>query len=61
VAAVGVLMWEVFACGEMPYMGKKNSEVVDQVCVKRGHLGQPDNCPDTVFSIMVDCWQYVSR
>jgi len=57
--AVGVLMWEVFTCGDMPYAGQKNPDVVDQICKQRQHLNQPDNCPDAVFSIMRGCWQFV--
>ena len=53
-------MWETFTCGEMPYSGQKNPDVVDQICVQRRTLSQPDNCPDAVFSIMLECWQYVS-
>jgi len=59
-AGVGVLMWEVFTCGEMPYSGQKNHDVVDQICHQHRRLSQPDNCPDTVFTIMLGCWQYVS-
>jgi len=59
-AALGVLMWEVFTCGDMPYSGQKNPDVVNEICHKRQHLSQPDNCPEPVFSIMLKCWQYVS-
>jgi len=60
-AAVGVLMWEVFTCGEMPFSGQKNHEVVEQICHQHRHLSQPDNCPETVFTKMLLCWQYVSN
>ena len=58
--AAGVLMWEVFTCGDMPYAGQKNPDVVDQICNQRRHLYRPDNCPELVFSIMLRCWMYVS-
>lgn len=56
--AFGVLMWEVFTCGEMPFSGQKNHEVVDQICHQHRHLSQPDNCPETIFTKMLLCWQY---
>jgi len=58
--AVGVLMWEIFMCGEMPYSNQKNNIVVEDICQKRRHLSKPDNCPESVFSIVLECWQYVS-
>ena len=46
--AYGVLCWEVFTCGEMPYGRAKNPEVVERV--QRGQiLPQPQNCPNSVY------------
>ena len=46
--AYGVLCWEVFTCGEMPYGRAKNPEVVERV--QRGQiLQQPPNCPNSVY------------
>jgi len=56
--AYGVLCWEVFTCGEMPYGRAKNPEVVERV--QRGQiLAQPGNCPHQVYEVMRLCWATV--
>ncbi|XP_044735873.1 tyrosine-protein kinase Btk29A-like isoform X2 [Chrysoperla carnea] len=53
--AYGVLMWEVFTCGKMPYGRLKNTEVVERV--QRGNiLERPRNCDKNVYEIMCKCW-----
>ncbi|KAF0295551.1 Tyrosine-protein kinase Btk29A [Amphibalanus amphitrite] len=53
----GVLMWEVFTCGKMPYSRMKNAEVVERV--QRGHvLERPKYCAKDVYEEMRSCWQY---
>lgn len=56
--AFGVLMWEVYTCGKMPYGRMKNHDVVDMVQSGRV-LEQPRYCPDDVYSIMRHCWTKV--
>jgi len=56
--AYGVLCWEVFTCGEMPYGRAKNPEVVERV--QRGQiLSMPGNCPAKVYEVMRLCWATV--
>ena len=46
--AYGVMCWEVFTCGEMPYGRAKNPEVVERV--QRGQiLPMPPNCPGPAY------------
>lgn len=54
--AYGVLCWEVFTCGDMPYGKARNPEVVERV--QRGQiLQQPPNCPNPVYEeVMRLCW-----
>lgn len=53
--AYGVLMWEVFTCGKMPYGRLKNTEVVDRV--QRGIiLERPKACFKEVYEVMRKCW-----
>ncbi|XP_003741153.1 tyrosine-protein kinase Btk29A [Galendromus occidentalis] len=54
--AYGVLMWEVYTCGKIPYGRAGNAEVVDHV--QRGQrLERPRVCPRNVYSIMKACWE----
>ncbi|XP_052281781.1 tyrosine-protein kinase Tec-like isoform X2 [Dreissena polymorpha] len=54
--AFGVLMWEVFTGGEMPYHQMRNAEVVDFVCSSNRRLAKPQGCPQKIYMIMMDCW-----
>ena len=48
--AFGVLCWEVFTCGDMPYGRSKNPEVVERV--QRGQvLSRPQGCPGQVYEV----------
>ena len=50
--AFGVLCWEVFTCGEMPYGRAKNPEVVERV--QRGQiLSRPQQCPHQVYEVII--------
>ncbi|KAK7922021.1 hypothetical protein WMY93_008923 [Mugilogobius chulae] len=54
--AYGVLMWEVYTLGRLPYERLNNTEIVDQV--SRGlRLYRPQLANEKVYSIMTDCWQ----
>lgn len=46
----GVLMWEIFSCGKMPYGRLKNTEVVERV--QRGIiLEKPKACPKEIYDV----------
>jgi hypothetical protein len=46
---------ELFEKGAMPYGGRTNVEVCDDVLA--GHrLEQPKLCPDEVYEVMKQCW-----
>ncbi|KAL1428829.1 hypothetical protein MTO96_002548 [Rhipicephalus appendiculatus] len=54
--AYGVLMWEVFTCGKIPYGRAANAEVVEQV--QHGQrLARPPACPSDVYQVMRSCWE----
>lgn len=53
--AYGVLMWEVYTLGRLPYERLNNAEIVDQV--SRGlRLYRPQLANERVYSIMSSCW-----
>ncbi|KAG5676708.1 hypothetical protein PVAND_006521 [Polypedilum vanderplanki] len=55
--AYGVLMWEVFTCGKMPYGRLKNTEVVERV--QRGIiLEKPKACAKEIYDVMRKCWSH---
>lgn len=55
--AYGVLMWEVFTCGKMPYGRLKNTEVVERV--QRGIiLEKPKACAKEIYDVMKKCWSH---
>lgn len=48
----GVLMWEVFTCGKMPYGRLKNTEVVERV--QRGIiLEKPKACAKEIYDVSI--------
>ncbi|KAJ2950596.1 hypothetical protein O0L34_g8847 [Tuta absoluta] len=55
--AFGVLMWEVFTCGKVPYPRMKNSDVVEMV--QRGQvLEKPKGCNNEIYNVMRLCWRH---
>ena len=55
--AYGILCWEVFSWGLLPYHKKSNQEIVEDVRDGR-HLNQPVECQDVIFELMETCWVY---
>lgn len=54
--AYGVLMWEVYTLGRLPYERLNNTEIVHQV--SRGlRLYRPQLANEKVYSIMSSCWE----
>uniref|UniRef100_A0A915CD76 Tyrosine-protein kinase receptor n=2 Tax=Parascaris TaxID=6254 RepID=A0A915CD76_PARUN len=54
----GVLLWEIFSLGYMPYPGRNNQEVMSLI-VNGGRLEPPNGVPDQVYSLMLECWSTV--
>ncbi|CAD5234766.1 unnamed protein product [Bursaphelenchus xylophilus] len=51
----GVFMWELFTCGQQPFVDC-NPEEIPSILQTGTRLGQPYNCPDEMYSIMYSCW-----
>lgn len=57
---LGVLMWEVYTLGRLPYERLSNTEIVEQV--SRGlRLFRPQLANEKVYNIMSSCWLDVSE
>eukprot|EP00730_Choanoeca_flexa_P008106 TRINITY_DN12443_c0_g1_i9.p1 TRINITY_DN12443_c0_g1~~TRINITY_DN12443_c0_g1_i9.p1 ORF type:complete len:1632 (+),score=285.35 TRINITY_DN12443_c0_g1_i9:557-4897(+) len=51
----GVVLYELYSDGTMPFEGWHNQKVWVKVCA--GHrLEQPDGCGDDVYGVMSQCW-----
>ncbi|GAA6108678.1 leukocyte tyrosine kinase receptor isoform X1 [Tachysurus ichikawai] len=53
----GVLLWEIFSLGYMPYPCRTNQEVLEFV-TSGGRMDPPKSCPGPVYRIMTQCWQH---
>ena len=52
----GVFLWELYSYGRQPYEGQTDEEVVG--CLQAGELlQQPDECPNEVYDLMLQCWR----
>ncbi|XP_054654597.1 inactive tyrosine-protein kinase 7 [Dunckerocampus dactyliophorus] len=54
--AFGVLMWEVFSHGEMPYTKLGDNEVLEGLQTGKLKLPPPEGCPSKMYKLMVSCW-----
>lgn len=57
----GVLMWEVFTGGEIPYGKSAGEDMIQTVCQKKERLPKPERCPENAFKIMSTCWTQDSK
>ncbi|RXG59327.1 Tyrosine-protein kinase Fer [Armadillidium vulgare] len=53
----GVLCWEVFSYGEVPYQGYSNTKAREMIDSGYRMLA-PNRCPDEMYQLMLRCWQY---
>ncbi|KAL8572538.1 hypothetical protein ACOMHN_040442 [Nucella lapillus] len=56
----GVVLWEIFAMGYMPYPALSNTEVMNFIYIG-GRLNCPDGCPSAVYDLMLSCWKHKSE
>uniref|UniRef100_A0A0N4Z361 receptor protein-tyrosine kinase n=1 Tax=Parastrongyloides trichosuri TaxID=131310 RepID=A0A0N4Z361_PARTI len=53
--AFGVTLWELFTYGKTPYGDYTNEDVIEMINL-RNLLECPNNCPSTMYSLMIECW-----
>ncbi|TSK22649.1 Inactive tyrosine-protein kinase 7 [Bagarius yarrelli] len=54
--AFGVLMWEVFSHGELPYTTLSHQDVLEGLQAGTLKLSAPEACPSKVYKLMGRCW-----
>lgn len=57
--ALGVLMWEVFSEGKIPYENRTNGEVVEEINAGF-RLYKPKLASKAIYEVMSCCWRMVS-
>ena len=53
---LGVLAWELFSIGMIPYADISEDEVLHAAIVSGLRLEQPFSCPSILWNLIVDCW-----
>lgn len=51
----GVVLYELFSYGTQPYVGSTNPEAIEMIR-DRQLLPIPDDCPQRVYALMLECW-----
>ena len=55
--AFGVVCWEVFAYGEMPYSNLGTNKEVIALLQEGGRSPRPECCPEQFYNeVMLACW-----
>ncbi|XP_034269217.1 tyrosine-protein kinase Lck isoform X2 [Pantherophis guttatus] len=52
----GILLTEIITYGRIPYPGMSNPEVIQNL--EKGYrMPHPDNCPEELYKLMLQCWR----
>lgn len=52
----GVLMWEVFSEGKVPYESLSDLQITTHL-LEEQRLSKPANCPEKLYELMLRCWK----
>ncbi|XP_075996483.1 activated CDC42 kinase 1 [Genypterus blacodes] len=52
----GVTLWEMFTHGQEPWVGLNGSQILHKVDTEAERLCKPDDCPQDVYNVMLQCW-----
>ncbi|XP_072258858.1 tyrosine-protein kinase Fes/Fps isoform X2 [Pyxicephalus adspersus] len=56
----GILLWEAFSLGSVPYSSMNNQQTREAI-EQGSRLPAPDNCPEDIYQLMLRCWEYDPR
>ncbi|KAM4746850.1 tyrosine-protein kinase Fes/Fps [Rhinophrynus dorsalis] len=56
----GILLWEAFSLGSVPYTAMNNQQTRESI-EQGNRLPAPENCPDEIYRLMLRCWEYDPR
>lgn len=56
--AFGIMLWEIFSCGKMPYPGMSFKETKEEVINQGYRMDAPPGTPVEVKELMYKCWQH---
>eukprot|EP01117_Protostelium_nocturnum_P012030 TRINITY_DN4404_c0_g1_i1.p1 TRINITY_DN4404_c0_g1~~TRINITY_DN4404_c0_g1_i1.p1 ORF type:complete len:1716 (-),score=556.93 TRINITY_DN4404_c0_g1_i1:204-5351(-) len=51
----GIVVWEIFSFGMIPYSDMNNKDAVDKV-MGGYRMSKPDRCPETLYETVLSCW-----
>ncbi|XP_056155275.1 activated CDC42 kinase 1 [Lampris incognitus] len=52
----GVTLWEMFSHGQEPWLGLNGSQILHKVDVEAERLCKPDDCPQDIYNVVLQCW-----
>ncbi|KAM8974441.1 tyrosine-protein kinase Fes/Fps isoform 2-T2 [Pelodytes ibericus] len=56
----GILLWEAFTLGAIPYTTMSNQQTRE--AIEQGtRLPVPEMCPEEIYNLMLRCWEYEPR
>ncbi|XP_053573692.1 tyrosine-protein kinase Fes/Fps [Bombina bombina] len=56
----GILLWEAFSLGAVPYTNMNNQQTREGI--EQGiRLPAPEMCPEDIYKLMLRCWEYDPR
>ena len=54
--ACGILMWELYSKGALPYDGLTSAEMIYEIVFGKRLLERPSQCEERVYELMTQCW-----
>ena len=53
----GIVLWELFSFGAIPYGSSMSNQQVEEEVLKGTRLSKPSKeCPESIYQLMLHCW-----